>query len=153
MPYRYYSPYYGPYSPYGASATANDTRIQHTALIFFDNKGKLADDLGLKYEEIKIPTKEQVSDYILRNGITTLVCLKEKDILLQQTSADGSVIRNEKLKIELGKPEEEIRSESQSSTVRTWYKNNFYLYGYHTIKDKAERHSRDVFYINKLRIE
>ena len=153
MPYRYYSPYYGPYSPYGGTPVANDTRIQHSALIFFDTKGKLADDLGLKYEEIKIPSKEQVSDYLLKNGITTMVCLREKDIILQQTTVDGSIIRDEKLKIELGKPEEEIRSESQSSTVRSWYKNNFYIYGYHTVRNRTDHVSRDVFYINKLTIE
>ncbi len=153
MPYRYYSPYYGPYSPYGGSTTANDTRIQHSLLVFFDLKGKLVDDLGLKYEEIKIPTKEQVSDYLTRNGVTTLVCLREKDLLVQQTAKDGSIIREEKIKLELKKPEEEIRSESTGSTVRSWYKNYFYIYGYHSIKDRAQHESRDVFYINKLKID
>ncbi len=153
MPYRYYSPYYSPYSPYGSSYVNNDTRILHSMITFFDMKGKLRDDLGLKYEEIKIPSKEQVSDYIVKNGITTFVCLREKDLVLRQTSPDGTILRDEKLKVELEKPEEEIRSESQTSTVRTWYKNNFYIFGYHTVRNRADHVSRDVFYINKMTIE
>jgi hypothetical protein len=153
MPYRYYSPFYGPYSPYGPSTVSNDTRIQHATILFFDLKGKLKDDLGLKFEEIKMPTREQVSDYIVRNNVTTFACLQEKEIQIQQTSADGSEIRNEKFKIDTGNPNDEIKSESNSSTVRIWYKNNFYIFGYHTLKDKTEHKSRDVFYINRLTIE
>jgi hypothetical protein len=153
MPYRYYSPYYSPYSPYGTSSVSNDTRIQHSSLLFFDLKGKLVDDLGLKYAEIKLASKEQVSDYLVKNGIITMTCLNEKEIVLKQTSPDGSVVRDEKIKIELSDPEEEIRSESNMSTVRTWYKNNFYLFGYHTVRKKTEHHSRDVFYINRLTID
>jgi hypothetical protein len=153
MPYRYYSPYYGPYAPYGGSSIANDTRIQHSALLFFDLNGKLKDDLGLKYEEIKLPSKEQVSDYVSKNGITTFVCLADKEIELQQTSIDGSVIRNEKIKVEPKKEDEEIKSESNVSTIRSWYQNCFYVYGYHTVKNKTNHDSRHVFYINKLKVD
>lgn len=157
MPYRYYSPYYygpyAPYSPYGSPTIVNDTRIQHSILVFFDMKGKLKDDLGLKYEDIKIPSKEQVSDYLIKNGNTTFACLREKEIILQQTTPDGTIIRDEKMKIELGSPDDEIRSESQSSTIRSWYKNNFYIFGYHTLRHRGQHQSKDVFYINKLTIE
>jgi hypothetical protein len=152
MPYRYYnSPYGYPYStPY---ANLNDTRMLHTSLSFFDNRGKLIADQSIKFPELKLNSKEQVSDFIRIADRTVMVCKQEKEILVQVNEPDGTVIQNEKIKPALKDPGETARSESQeNSAVRFWYRRYFYVYGYHTVKS-AENKSRDVFYINKLRVD
>jgi hypothetical protein len=152
MPYRYYnSPYGYPYStPY---ANLSDTRMLHTSLSFFDNRGKLIADQSIKFPELKLNSKEQVSDFVRIADRTVMICKQEKEMLVQVNEPDGTVIQNEKIKPALRYPSETARSESQeNSAVRFWYGRYFYVYGYHTVKD-AENKSRDVFYINKLRVD
>jgi hypothetical protein len=170
-PYNYYSPYgYSPYginsvpyrynnSPYGYPystnyANANDTRMIHSSLLFFDDHGKLMTDQSLKFPQIKLESKEQVSDFINLGTRTVMVCKQEKEIVAQVNESDGTVIQAEKIKPALKNSNETIRSESQeNSAIRFWYGQYFYVYGYHTVKDDTEKTSRDVFYINKIRVD
>ena len=166
-PYNSYSPYgYSPYgiyrynnSPYGYPyssnfANGNDTRMIHSSLLFFDDHGKLVADQSLKYPVIKLESKEQVSDYLNLGTRTVMVCKQEKEIVTQINEPDGTVIQTEKIKPALKNPQETVRSESQeNSAIRFWFGRYFYVYGYHTIKDETEKTSRDVFYINKIRVD
>ena len=170
-PYNYYSPYgYSPYgmntspyrynnSPYGYPystnyANANDTRMIHSSLLFFDDHGKLMTDQSLKFPVIKLESKEQVSDFINLGTRTVMVCKQEKEIVAQINESDGTVIQAEKIIPALKNSTETVRSESQeNSAIRFWYGRYFYVYGYHTIKDDTEKTSRDVFYINKIRVD
>jgi|GEM_PF-283539 len=168
-PYNYYSPY-SPYamnsvpyrynnSPYGYPYSsnfnnANDTRVIHSSLSFFDDHGKLRADQALKFPAIKLESKEQVSDYINRGTRTVMVCKVEKEIITQINEADGTVTETEKIKPALKNPHETIRSESQeNSAIRFWYGRYFYVYGYHTVRDETDKTSRDVYYINKISVD
>jgi hypothetical protein len=153
VPYRYNnSPYGYPYST--NYANANDTRMIHSSLLFFDDHGKLMTDQSLKFPQIKLESKEQVSDFINLGTRTVMVCKQEKEIVAQVNESGGTVIQAEKIKPALKNSNETIRSESQeNSAIRFWYGQYFYVYGYHTVKDDTEKTSRDVFYINKIRVD
>jgi hypothetical protein len=153
MPYRYYnSPYgYGPYNSY--PTTLPDTRIIHSSLLFFDQQGRLLSDQSLKYPEIKLGSREQVSDFIRFEDRTFMACKEEEEIIARVNGQDGSVIKEEKIKLALKDPAETIRSESQeNSFIRFWYGRCFYVYGYHTVRG-GEGKTRDVFYVNKVNVE
>ena len=47
-----------------------------------------------------------------------------------------------------------MKTESQDKgTIRFWYGHNFYVYGYHKLKDNSEKTTRNVFYINKISVK
>ena len=150
-PYRYSSPYGYPYS---TNSSSNDTRMIHSSLILFDDHGKLVSDQSLKFSEIKLPSKEQVSDFITLGTRTVMVCKQEKEIVAQINESDGTVIQAEKIMPALKNQNETTRSDSEEdSAIRFWYGRYFYVYGYHKVKDNAEKNSRNVFYINKIRFD
>jgi hypothetical protein len=154
-PYRFYNqPYYGyPYNNYGNPTTNfSETKMLHASIIDFDAKGNLLADHGFKLEDIKTPSSEQISDFITQQNKTTILFSKEKEIHLQVSQKDGLSLINEKKDIQLKSANETIRGEDGTGSVRHWFDNCFYLFGYQTIKTTGEG-SRDVFYINKLKIE
>jgi hypothetical protein len=170
-PYNYYNP--SPYSPYGLNAmpnryynapygypystnyaNVNDTRMLHTSLLFFDNRGKLMADQSIKFPEVKLNSKEQVSDYIRRGNQTVMVSKQEKEILVQVNEPDGTVLQNKKIQPALKDSLATVRSASlENSGIRFWYGRHFYVYGYHTIKGNTDKPSQDVFFINKIRVD
>jgi hypothetical protein len=154
-PSRYYSPYnYGyPYGNSYGNSNSNETKMLHASLSLFDAKGNLVADHGFKLEDIKTPSAEQVSDFIYTPTKSTLIFNKEKELHMQVSQTDGVSLINEKLPIQLKSVGETIRSEDgETAQVRFWYKNFLYLFGYQTIKN-PEKSNRDVFYINKLKVE
>jgi hypothetical protein len=154
----YGSPYYGtPTSmPYGPSnyPTYLETRMMHASLTFFDNHGNLLADHGLKFPEIKLTSKEQVSDFVFRNDTTVMASKTDKEIIVSKSQADGTAVKEAKIKVALRGDTESSRSESQDNTrIRAWYGRYFFVYGYHTVKSNSENESRDVFYINKVKVD
>ncbi len=155
MPYRYYNPY-NPYSPYssGQNTISTEIRMKNSCLIFFDAQGKMVSDLALHFPEIKLSTKEQVSDFIMHNGLTTMACKNEKEIVVKVTNPDGTSSNEEKVKPQLKNSNEIVRSEKEdNASIRTWYGSYFYVYGYQTLRDINAKTSRDVFYINKIKVD
>jgi len=161
-PYGYYSPFglssmaYRPYpySYYNTNPVINDMRVMSSAVMYFDSHGKLVSDFSLKFPEIKVASREQVSDFIHKNGLTTIVCKDEKEVIVKISDANGEVLKEEKFKPELKNKDEIIRSETrEDSSIRAWYGKFFYVYGYHTIRDEKEKKSRDVFYVNKIKVD
>ena len=152
MPYRYYSPYYP--SPYNSSPQATEFRMINSSLSFFNTRGELVSDQSLKFPEIKLSSKEQSSDFITHNGLTTMACKGEKEILMKVNENDGTMVREEKVIPELKNPGETIRSEAQDdSGIRAWFGSYFYVYGYQTLRDNLKKTSHDVFYINKIKVD
>jgi len=150
-PYRYNSPYG---YPYNTNSSSNDTRMIHSSLIFFDDHGKIVSDQSLKFSEIKLASKEQVSDFITLGTRTVMVCKQEKEIVAQINESDGTVIQAEKIEPVLKNQNETGRSDSEdNSAIRFWYGRYFYVYGHHKVKDNTEKNTRNVFYINKIRID
>lgn len=155
MPYRYYgNPYgYNPYAPTGNYYSFAETRMMHSSLLFFDNHGQLTGDNGLKFPEIKLSTKEQVSDFVLYNNRVTMAVKNEKEFLVSQSQPDGT-FKEEKFLVALQSNTESIKSESNDDgRLRTWYGRYFFIYGHHSIKDNSEKGSRNVFYINKVKVD
>lgn len=152
MPYRYYTPYYP--TPYTSSPQVTEIRMINSSLSFFDIHGNLVSDQSLKFPEIKLSSKEQSSDFITHNGLTTMVCKGEKEIIVKINEKDGTTVKEEKVIPELKNPSEIIRSETQdNSGIRAWYGSYFYVYGYQSLRDIVKRTSHDVFYINKIKVD
>ncbi len=126
----------------------------HSALLFFDPGGKLVSDQSLKFPEIRLNSKEQVSDFITLRDRTVMACKQEKEMIIQTNEPNGTVIKEEKIKPATKGIAETVRSESQEkSAIRFWYDRCFYVYGYRTVRDNTNKISRDVFYIVKVRVE
>jgi hypothetical protein len=168
-PYNYYNPYgyypygfnsmpsryYNPYNPYSTSpfSSSTEVRITDASLVFFDGHGQLTSDQSLHFPEIKLPSKEQVSDFILHNRITIMACKSEKEIVVKVAESEGMDSKEERIKPETKNSSETIHSEKEENTsIRTWYGRYFYIYGYHTLRDASKKTSRDVFYINKIKV-
>jgi hypothetical protein len=144
---------YGGYPYDNGLRNSSETKMQMTCVIILDQNGQLVTDHGLKLEDLKIPSVEQVSDFVYTPSRTTLVFSKENQIHFQVSQADGVQLINEKKEIQLTQASESIRINSDEvGAVRHWYKNVQYLYGYQTIKNQVKG-NRDVFFINKLKID
>lgn len=157
-PYRFGGYPYGGY-PYGSGYpmssmnTSAEVKMQMACLATLDGHGILLNDHGFKLDEIKIPSIEQISDFIYTPTRTTILFNKGNEIHIQVTQADGVQLLNEKKEIQPTQPAESIRfDKDEVGSIRYWYKNVFYLYGYQTVKN-FEKGNRDVFFINKLKVD
>jgi hypothetical protein len=123
------------------------------SLAVFNEKGELVADHGLKLDNFKMVSPEQVSDFIYAPTKCTLVYSKEKEIHYQVSQLDGVALLDEKVSIQLKSPSESVRSDNEEVTLaRFWYGSFFFLFGNQTIRS-TEGENREVFYINKLKIE
>jgi hypothetical protein len=162
-----YSPYsYNPYrsfnSPfnygYGYPYTFGnnntpDTKMLLGSLAVFNEKGELVADHGLKLDNLKMVSPEQVSDFIYAPTKCTLVYSKEKEIHYQVSQLDGVALLDEKVSIQLKSPSESVRSDNEEVTLaRFWYGSFFFLFGNQTIRS-TEGENLEVFYINKIKVE
>ncbi|MBS1681053.1 MAG: hypothetical protein JST48_05020 [Bacteroidetes bacterium] len=153
MPSRYYMPYANPYNNNNSYYRTTEVHAINASLIFFDVHGKLESDLSLKFPEIKLPNKEQVSDFFADKEKTILLCKDKKEILLKYSDADGTPTKEDRFEPTLSQENEVIKSETQdNSGIRKWYGNYFYVYGYQTLRNVVKKHSRDVFYVNKIKV-
>ncbi|MCX8491382.1 MAG: hypothetical protein ORN54_09970 [Cyclobacteriaceae bacterium] len=161
-----------PYSPYGfnpyrsfntpfnygypnsfGSNNAPDTKMLHGSLAVFNEKGELVADHGFKLDNLKMASPEQVSDFIYAPTKCTLIYSKEKEIRYQVSQLDGVALMDEKVSTQLKTPTESVRSDNgEVSLARFWYGSFFFLFGNQSIRS-TEGENREVFYINKLRIE
>jgi hypothetical protein len=154
--YPYTSRYNYPYS-YGPFGTPNyynnyDTKMNQASVAFFDSKGKLISDVACSLLETRLPSKEQVSDFIFKPTQVTIAFKKEKQFYVQSSDEDGAELTAEKVKPDLKNPDEVIKSEPEDiGNVRFWYGNNLYAWGNQTLKKSGEA-SREIFYITKLKV-
>lgn len=151
---RYYRPGYQ--QPYSLPMTSNDGKVLHSSIAVFDLKGKLKEDYGLKLDTRDASSAEQASDFIYYNGKVTIAFKAEKQIKMM-TGFDGQT-KADTVYIQLKNPDETLRGsgDTKESFIRFWYKNNFYTWGYHSVKSsskEAEDPNRYVFYINKIRVD
>lgn len=153
MPNRYYTPYYT--SPYGTSSSPSaEYEMVNASVCFFDTHGKLVADHSFKFKDIKLSSKEQASDFIVHNELTTMMYKGKKEISVKVTESDGSTVKEENIIPDLKNPNETVRSETQDdSSIRAWYDRYFYVYGYQVLKNNVKRETHDVFYINKIKVD
>jgi hypothetical protein len=163
-PYYGYSYRYTPTSsryPYPSYSNTpfnqpDDSRVLHSSVSVFDATGKLIADQGMKLNEVKLTTLEQVSDFCFTPNKSVILYKKEKLLREGIFELDGKVIQQDTVENKLNEGEI-IRSEENENTgVRHWYGSYFYMWGNQTIQDtrkKWEDRNRYVFYIQKYKAE
>jgi len=153
-PYRIYNPPHNYGYPYNANNNSSqEAKMLHASIAVFDSKGTLTADHGLKLQDLKLNSAEQLADFVYTPTRFTLVFGKEKEIVTQTSQRDGFVLSSEKVLIQLNSPTETLRTENNEVVVsRYWYKNSLFLFGYQTVKN-MEKGNRDIFFINKVKID
>ncbi len=165
------SPYYGGYSPYGYNPFMNryysspyqynnqqtgETKMIYASLIVFDQQGKKTYDYGLKLEDKKVGGLEQTADFMYYKDNFALAFKKDKEVKFLSGHPEDS-IEMDTITSELSFPEETVKNDSgDNSSIRLWYQNAFYAWGYQSIRDRspnAESSTRYVFYINKIEVQ
>jgi hypothetical protein len=162
-PYYYYNPFWPGYFPgmrmyrpyaYGDPMRNNDNiKLYETVAVAFDAKGNVLWDQSIVFDDMKRPALEQVSDFYSDNSSLHFVYKKESELKIKSVSLVEGTSTEVTEKIKLQEPVEEIRSEKElEDGVRHWVGNTFYVWGYHTVRNPANKEDRvrDVFYINKI---
>jgi hypothetical protein len=157
-PQSFYSPYANRYSnmpfPYYSNRQMGE-QVFHSLVISFDHQGKLVNDYGLAIENKKLPSLDQVTDFVpIPTGIAQAY-KKESDLILHIHEAND-VSTLDTMAVQLKKPGDKLKFEStEDDGIRSWYKNVFFTWGYCTIKDtdKSIDASRNVFYITKVKVK
>ena len=147
---RYYN---SPYSSYNNRQPVG-VQVLHSLVINFDHQGKLTNDFGMVLENTKLQALEQSSDFTFLPTGVAQVYKKESDLLLNITEGND-VFTQDTVKIKLRSPSDKLKHESEENGgVRSWFKNNLYTWGYSSVKDEEKSDpSRNVFYINKVRVQ
>jgi hypothetical protein len=162
-PYSMYNPFWPGYypglrykqnSPYNAnSKTAEEVKTFSTILLHFDSKGNLSWDESIKLDEIEKPTLEQISEFYLTDDDLIFLYKKESELKTKTIALGSDMAFENTQKIKLPDQLDDIRHENDNEGgVKHWIDNNFYMWGYHTIRNTSfkEDKTRDVFYINKI---
>ncbi len=162
----YYSfPYYGvlptssiyntPNVAGNNSAETDEITKIESVVIAFNGNGTVLWDHSTKFDNVKRPIFEQVSDFHLNeeNDRVYFLYKKDSDLKLKiiNLSDNESVELSEKTK--LNDPQDELRSEdSQEGFIKHWFDGNFYVWGYQSIRNKtgSGEKTREVFYVNKV---
>jgi hypothetical protein len=169
----YYNPYfYSGYSPYGynpfstryynrpyqynnATVQSDETKILNAAVILFDRQGELVSDYAMALNDKKSAGVEQTSDFLVNKSKVTMGYKKEKEVFFTRSSEEDEIV-TDTLTLSLDNPDEIIRTDTEDSFIRHWYANHMYIWGYQRIKllrEDSDTSHRDVFYINKIRVD
>jgi hypothetical protein len=166
-PYGYGYPYYNSrYSsgyPYSSSYNNsnnnyhnNEVRMLESVMVFFDEQAKPNWDESLKFNNVKYSGLEQASDFTETSKGIRIMYKRNGEILSKLSVPHDDHSLMDTVKVKLLNESDIIRNDSdQDGALRHWYKNNFYTWGYHTVKDKSKSQdpTRYVFYINKITAE
>lgn len=152
---RMYNPYNNSSSYYNQTNTRNPENIKATqsVLIAFDGEGKTQWDYSLIMEDLRTHSLEQIADFCVHGGKIHFLFKKESELKVKTITLENEEYKDYTEKIRLLNEGDEIRSENKSiSGVRQWYKNNFYVWGEHSVRNKSNRtvETRQVFYVNKV---
>src|SRR5436190_9036548 len=175
--YPYGSPYYNPYSygysPYGMSPTSSrysntpnsynnpvrsmDVRTNQTMVMAIDKHGKPGKDVSMKLAEYKQSSLEQVCDFIVSGDSICIVYKDEEQLSYQKMAGEvdeKTTIKKQKIRLQTTTDvfKDEAEYEGQ---VRYWYDNQFYVWGYQTVKEAARQvdQTRHVFYITRFSVD
>lgn len=161
-----YDPYYGGYYagmrrfypyPYNYNGGPRQQQSQEvktfeSVVMALDANGKLLWDHSFKLDDIKSSALEQIADFHLLDSRMVFLYKKESELKVKVIFPDADETQEITEPIRLTKENDEVRSEKEyEGGVRQWYKNTFYVWGYHTLKNNnLEDRVREVFYINKV---
>ncbi len=162
--YPYYSPYGGyypsnrVYSPYPRSYGNNventeEIKTIESVVLAFDGTGTALWDYSLPLTSVKMPSLEQICDFTLAEDKIHFLYKIESELKIKTITLGDQEVVEKTEKIQLSHPADEIRSESeQVGSIKHWFDNNFYVWGYQSIRNKAkgENTTKQVFYLNKV---
>jgi hypothetical protein len=162
----YYHPYYNPYyNTYPTSRlyrpitytdnVSNEDQIKtySSSLLSINAKGEIENDYSVKLDDIKIPSVSQVTDVSYYSGNAVLVYRKESKVLYKKIIQLSDDVEEGEAILQQKDTFDEVRNEEEDLTgIRHWYNNNFYTWGYQTIRNinLTGDKTREVFYINKV---
>jgi hypothetical protein len=167
-----YSGMYPSYSPYGGyypssriynpqSTPQYGSNMQNTdeiktiesVVLAIDGTGKVIWDYSLPLSSIKMPSLEQICDFTLIGDNIHFLYKNESELKIKTINLADQEVTETTEKIKLTNPTDEVKVErEQFGSIKHWYGNNFYVWGYQSIKNNAssEDKTRQVFYINKV---
>jgi len=163
-PYPFYSPWgyyprpynrlYYPQSYYGSNTrNTEETKVTQSVLVAFDSQGKVIWDLNFNLDNIRSSSLEQIADFCVVKDKIYYIYKKESELFIKTITLHNRETVDSAEKIRLLQDGDEIRTEEKTvGAVRHWYGNTFYVWGQHTIRNRANREesSRNVYYINKV---
>jgi hypothetical protein len=162
-PYYYNNPFwpsyypgmrmYRPYDDGTRSRESENIKYFQTVIVAFNGKGDLIWDHSIVLDDMKRLTLEQMSDFYTDDKKLHVLYKKESELKVKSIALADGTAEEMTQKIKLKDPIEEIRSEKDHEDgLRHWIGNTFYLWGYHTVRNSANKENRvrDVFYINKI---
>jgi hypothetical protein len=155
--YNYFSPYSSRYynSPYNYGQPASSSvRVLQSAVVVFNEDGKLDWDHSIKIDNEERAALEQASDFWCdKNRI--VIANKMESELTTKVRYRNNEEASDTVRIMLKNEQEVLKDETKDEGgVRFWYGNKFFVWGYQTLKDPAlnilEDRNRTVFYIVKV---
>jgi hypothetical protein len=168
----YYNPYYSPfgYNPWGYyypamsrmyrpymygppnTRSANETKTLETVVLALDEQGNIKWDQSLKLDDIRMPSLQQIGDFVVRDDKLYMLYKKESDLVVKSVVLNSDASTEQTEKVRTLHEGDMIRSEKETeSGVRHWFGKSFYVWGYQTLRNTTkENRVRDVFYINRV---
>ncbi|HET9055203.1 MAG TPA: hypothetical protein VFM90_13575, partial [Cyclobacteriaceae bacterium] len=161
-PYGYrYAPYYpgsGMYnmndSRYYGNNINNEQEIKtvQSQVILFTPTGEVTADYSIDLNDIKMPVLNQITDFYLDSDTLYFFYKDESDLIVKKINLQDDVVEEFTQKVKTKSPGDVIRSESKDGRIRYWHGKSFYMYGYQTVRHEGGK-TKDVFYVNRVRIE
>lgn len=154
----YYNPYYNQrYSPasYGTNVLKEkDIKKIHSVAINFNDKGDPQWDFSFKFSSVQNDNLSQLSEVSLTEDSLFLFYKNESDIHVKSFNLINQNSKEHKIEIKGLYPFDEIRHDrNQNEGLTHWFGNTFYIWGYQEIRNKKrEDRKRNVFYINKIKV-
>jgi hypothetical protein len=164
-PYNYaYSPfastpgrYFNPYSPYYSTPNnqvgSGNYKMIQSLVVKVNSQGKIVRDISLKYNDVKLESLDQFSDFLVDQDTIHLLHKSESIInYIKESEDDMESPRISQQTIDLKGEDKLLKDENiNGGGTKHWYDKYFYLWGVETIREKGSR--KDVFYINRISIE
>lgn len=164
-PYYYNNPFYNTYPtsrmyrPMTYSENVNnesEIKTYSSSLLFVNKRGEIENDYSIKIENRKLPSITQVTDAMYADGEAFLLYREKEKITYKKIDVQSETEETGNESVKLKDDFDELRHEGDNSFgIRHWHNNFFYTWGQQTIRNQqlTENKTREVFYINKIRME
>lgn len=156
----YYPPvfnrWYNPFFPMDTPRDQDNVKVIRSVVLAFDNRGYLLWDHSCPLEDIRLASIEQMSDFYISKDSLFILYKKKSNLHLKKINLQNQEAEEKVIPIALNASGDELRQEKdRDEYVRFWFKNNFYVWGVQSIRNKtlSEDSNRQVFYINAVRID
>lgn len=152
----YNSRYYNNPYLYQPASLAAELRMLQGFVIGFDYKGRRLWDYTIPMDDLKVYSRDQVSDFVVSNNTPFFLYKDEGEVKFSNHGTDTlQAEAPQTIPIRLNNAfEEDKPTDTDEGNVRQWYARSFYVSGVTSIKDSRPGISnRRVFFINKIVLE